>query len=221
MNSHVSIRPSILYFGTPVLLLTTRNPDGTVNLAPMSSGWALGQTLVLGMSLASRTAENLQRHPEFVASAPGPELWRETDLLGGLTGRDPVPEHKRSHARFEPEKFAAAGLHPQPSDVVSVPRVAECRLQFEARVARAVPDTAQGFLTIEAEVVAVHAHPDIVIPGTQHVDPRRWSPLIYNFRHYHGLAPQVGESARTATPTATPGASAPTRRGIGLAPDPL
>jgi flavin reductase (DIM6/NTAB) family NADH-FMN oxidoreductase RutF len=30
------IQPSILYFGTPVLLITTRNPDGSTNITPMS-----------------------------------------------------------------------------------------------------------------------------------------------------------------------------------------
>jgi flavin reductase (DIM6/NTAB) family NADH-FMN oxidoreductase RutF len=34
---HTSIEPGILYFGTPVVLISTINPDGTANLAPMSS----------------------------------------------------------------------------------------------------------------------------------------------------------------------------------------
>ena len=29
----------VLYFGTPVVLITTRNEDGTPNIAPMSSAW--------------------------------------------------------------------------------------------------------------------------------------------------------------------------------------
>ncbi|GAB2913207.1 hypothetical protein GCM10022245_55230 [Streptomyces mayteni] len=37
---HVTIEPSILYFGTPVVLLTMENRDGSFNLAPMSSAWA-------------------------------------------------------------------------------------------------------------------------------------------------------------------------------------
>ncbi|QIZ34619.1 hypothetical protein [Saccharopolyspora sp. ASAGF58] len=40
---HVTIAPSILYFGTPVVLLSTENSDGTANLAPMSSAWAHDQ----------------------------------------------------------------------------------------------------------------------------------------------------------------------------------
>jgi flavin reductase (DIM6/NTAB) family NADH-FMN oxidoreductase RutF len=37
-----TIEPSILYFGTPVVLISTRNEDGTTNVAPMSSAWFSG-----------------------------------------------------------------------------------------------------------------------------------------------------------------------------------
>jgi flavin reductase (DIM6/NTAB) family NADH-FMN oxidoreductase RutF len=40
-----TIEPKILYFGTPVALISSLNEDGTTNLAPMSSFWALGWTL--------------------------------------------------------------------------------------------------------------------------------------------------------------------------------
>jgi flavin reductase (DIM6/NTAB) family NADH-FMN oxidoreductase RutF len=36
---HIPVEPSILYFGPPVLLISTRNHDGTTNIAPMSSAW--------------------------------------------------------------------------------------------------------------------------------------------------------------------------------------
>jgi flavin reductase (DIM6/NTAB) family NADH-FMN oxidoreductase RutF len=41
-DTHVTIEPAILYFGTPVVLISTQNEDGTANLAPMSSAWWLG-----------------------------------------------------------------------------------------------------------------------------------------------------------------------------------
>jgi flavin reductase (DIM6/NTAB) family NADH-FMN oxidoreductase RutF len=37
-----TIEPKILYFGTPVALISSLNEDGATNLAPMSSFWALG-----------------------------------------------------------------------------------------------------------------------------------------------------------------------------------
>lgn len=40
-NSKI-IQPSILYYGTPVILLSTMNEDGSTNLSPLSSSWALG-----------------------------------------------------------------------------------------------------------------------------------------------------------------------------------
>jgi flavin reductase (DIM6/NTAB) family NADH-FMN oxidoreductase RutF len=43
------IQPKILYFGTPVVLISSLNPDGSTNLAPMSSAWWLGQSCMLGM----------------------------------------------------------------------------------------------------------------------------------------------------------------------------
>ena len=43
-----TIEPKILYFGTPVALITSLNEDGFTNLAPISSFWALGWTMMLG-----------------------------------------------------------------------------------------------------------------------------------------------------------------------------
>ena len=36
---HRTIDPAILYFGTPVVLVSSTNEDGSPNLAPMSSAW--------------------------------------------------------------------------------------------------------------------------------------------------------------------------------------
>ncbi|GGQ91775.1 flavin reductase family protein [Streptomyces aurantiogriseus] len=200
-EQHLPIAPSILYFGTPVALLATENPDGTPNLAPVSSAWALGYTVVLGIGRESRTVENLDARPELVINLPGPGLWRQVEALAPLTGTDPVPEAKRATYRYEPDKFAAAGLTSQPAETVRPPRVAECRLQLEAVVREMRPGGADGhFRIVECEVLRVHADASVVVPGTQHVDPSAWSPLIYNFRHYHGLAPELGHGFRSETP---------------------
>lgn len=41
---HAVIDPAILYFGTPVVLVSSANADGSLNLAPMSSAWWLGRS---------------------------------------------------------------------------------------------------------------------------------------------------------------------------------
>jgi flavin reductase (DIM6/NTAB) family NADH-FMN oxidoreductase RutF len=86
-----TIEPKILYFGTPVALISSLNEDGTTNLAPMSSFWALGWTLVLGVLDETKTAENLARHPECVVNLPSPDMWQIVEKLAPLTGKTPVP----------------------------------------------------------------------------------------------------------------------------------
>ncbi|MEU9853679.1 flavin reductase family protein [Streptomyces sp. NPDC047974] len=198
-HTHRVIRPSILYFGTPVVLLTTENGDGTFNLAPISSAWALGQNVVLGLGRDSRTVRNLAERPDVVINLASPDLWEQVERLAPLTGADPVPEGKRAVYRYEPDKFAAAGLTPVPSQLVRPPRVAESPLQLEARAVALTPGGGGDFFSVECEVLRVHAAEHIVVPGTHHVDPGEWSPLIYNFRHYHGLAPELGHGFRSET----------------------
>jgi flavin reductase (DIM6/NTAB) family NADH-FMN oxidoreductase RutF len=208
---HVTITPTILYFGTPVVLLSTENEDGSVNLAPMSSAWALGQVIVLGLGSEGQTAQNLRNRHDLVINVPAPAQWQAVERLAPLTGRSPVPETKRGSFRFEPGKFAAAGLRPEPSELVRPPRVAECPLQMEAR-ALDVGSAATGeFLIVQAQVLKVHADPGIVVPGSQHIDPALWSPLIYNFRHYYGLGTELGSSFRSQTRGQRPGTVRPAR----------
>ncbi|CAM3864915.1 flavin reductase family protein [Streptomyces albus] len=199
-GSRRAIEPNILYFGTPVVLLPTENEDGSFDLAPMSSAWALGKTVVLGLGREGQTARNLDSRSELVISLPASSQWRAVERLAPLTGRNPVPADKPEGCRSEHDEFGAAGLHPEPSHLVRPPRVAECPLQLEARAERVPPDASGSFVTVEAAVHKVHVDPRIVVPGTDHVDPAAWNPLIYNFRHYFGLGAELGCSYRTRTP---------------------
>ena len=200
MSEHVPIEPTILYFGTPVVLLSTENDDGSANLAPISSAWALGYTIVIGLGADGQTAYNLARRPDIVINVPGPHLWKQIESLAGVTGRFPVPESKPAGMRYEPDKFGVSGFTSQESVLVNPPRVAECGLQFEARVAPARLDVTGDFLIVEAQVLKVHADSAVVIAGTNYVEPAAWSPLIYNFRHYFGLGPELGHTYRSQTP---------------------
>jgi flavin reductase (DIM6/NTAB) family NADH-FMN oxidoreductase RutF len=198
-GDRMTITPSILYFGTPVALVTSENADGTFNLAPISSAWALGQVLVLGLSRHGQTGANLADRPELVISLPEPGQWEAVERLGGLTGRPSAAGTGARSARYEPDKFAAGGFRARPSQAVRPPRVAECPIQMEARAVRVAPDASEEFLIVEARVVKVHADARLVVPGTQHIDPGAWSPLIYNFRHYFGLGRELGHSGISET----------------------
>lgn len=188
-----TIEPKILYFGTPVALISSLNEDGSTNLAPMSSFWALGWTLMLGLLDETKTAENLARHPECVVNLPSPEMWRQVEKLAPLTGKNPVPEIKAKQFRYEKDKFATAGLTPLFSEVVAPARAAECPIHMEARVKRVHQMDGRrlkeigGGVAVEVEVLRVHVASGF-LKDENHIDPGKWSPLVYNFRHYFRLA---------------------------------
>ncbi|MDU4696791.1 MAG: flavin reductase family protein [Paenibacillus sp.] len=191
------VQPKILYYGTPVVLLTTQNEDGSTNISPISSSWALGDHIVLGLGLGGKAAENLQRHPECVINLPDPSLWEQVERLAPTTGKKPVPPVKAAQGFVhQKDKFAVSGLTPQPSRQVQPARIRECPLQIEAVVRDfRVPAYAPFFAIVETHAVIVHARRDLVI-GDRHIDPRQWSPLIYNFRHYFGLGEPLGRTFR-------------------------
>lgn len=200
-SNFATIEPKILYFGTPVVLISTLNEDGTPNLAPLSCCWTLGWTAIVGLVMATKTLENLERERECVLNIPGPELWESVERLAPLTGKNPVPESKADQFHFEKDKFGTAGLTPLESELVTPPRVLECPLQFEAKLRRIqeMSDprlSAQGGAAYaELGVIRVHARRDVVL-GERHIDPARWQPLIYNFRHYFGLGEELGKTFR-------------------------
>ncbi|HKT56008.1 MAG TPA: flavin reductase family protein [Microbacterium sp.] len=203
-DPHLVIEPETLYIGTPAFLIATTDPDGAVNLAPASSYWALGRMLVLGIETEGKTADNLLAGSDVTVSIPSPGLWPALVRLSTLTGRDPVPEAKAHRYRYEPDKFGAAQLTAQASELVAPPRVRECLLQFEARTRRLTPAVDGGYLMVEAEVVRVHAAQSVVREdrhGHLQVDPARWHPIVYAFRHFFDRGDEVGwlASSRTAS----------------------
>lgn len=201
-DEHITITPSVLYVGTPVALITTLGPDGAANISPMSSAWAIFDRVILGMTTSSKGRENAVREGELVLNFPSPELWPKVEAIARATGKDPVPPHKQKIGyHLEPDKFSASGFTPQPSELVAPPRIAQCPIQLEAKlVASHDPggnwpaERPEAFQIMEAKVVRVHAHRDIVIPGTNHIDTGRWQPLLYVFRHYFGTGPDLGRT---------------------------
>jgi flavin reductase (DIM6/NTAB) family NADH-FMN oxidoreductase RutF len=197
-----AIEPKILYFGTPVALISSLNEDGATNLAPISSFWTLGWTIVLGLLDETKTADNLRRHAECVVNLPSPEMWEHVERLAPLTGRNPPPELKSKQFHFEKEKFQAAGLTPMESELVKPVRAKECPVHMEARVLAVHElggerlEQLGGAVAAEVEVMRVHVASDLVIKG-RYVDAAKWSPLIYNFRHYFRLAEtELGKTFR-------------------------
>jgi len=194
---HVSSEPAILYFGTPVVLISTTNEDGTPNLAPMSSAFWLGWRCVLGLAAESKTAQNLLRTRECVLNLPSANQAGDVNRLALTTGSNPVPRGKLARGyRHVRDKFGIAGFTPVASQTVTAPRVLECPVQLEAAVEAslglaAADELLRGrVLAFEARIQRVHLDVAILAEGEPNrVDPDKWRPLIMSFQKYYGLAP--------------------------------
>jgi flavin reductase (DIM6/NTAB) family NADH-FMN oxidoreductase RutF len=184
------IEPRVLYFGTPVVLISTENENGSANLSPMSSAWWVDQSCMLGFDASSQTTVNLQRTGELVLNLPDSSMVDAVDRLAMFTGSAVVPAHKAAKGyRHLADKFGVGGLTPIASDLVRPPRVAECPIQMEATVQRIHPfaGTDSGLVSVEVSIVRTHADPALLVAGSdRHVDPERWDPLIMKFCHFYG-----------------------------------
>lgn len=201
--AHTAIEPGILYFGTPVVLISSTNEDGSANLAPMSSAFWLGWRAMLGLGVRSQTAQNLLRTREGVLNLPSSSMAAEVDRLALTTGTDPVPAGKRERGYFHvADKFARAGLTPVASSTVAPPRVAECPVAMEVVVEATHPvGDDGGIVAFEVRVQRVLVHESVRLAGTEdRIDPDAWRPLIMSFQKFYGLGAQVHPSTLARIP---------------------
>jgi flavin reductase (DIM6/NTAB) family NADH-FMN oxidoreductase RutF len=195
---HKTIEPTILYFGTPLALISTLNPDGSANLAPMSSVWWLGWSCMLGLGQMGQTSDNLIRTRECVINLPSQQQVSQVDRLALTTGKNPVPEKKLGWGyRHEPNKFRLSDFTPVTSETVAPPRVLECPVQMEGTVEDVRPFgknvNANAF---EVHITRLHVDEDLLMgdPDHPHIDPLCWHPLMMSFCRFFGLGGEVHPS---------------------------
>lgn len=201
---HVPIEPAIHYWGTPVLLVSTLNPDGTCNLAPMSSAWWLGWSCMLGFDASSQTVRNLSRARECVLNLCSAETAEAVNRLARTTGAASVPLHKQLLGyRHVARKAEHAGLTLSPSELVKAPRVRECLVQLEAEVVairpfgRRDPRLAIPACAVELRIVRAHADEGL-LAAPDRVDPARWAPLLMSFRALFVRGPAALDTSELA-----------------------
>jgi flavin reductase (DIM6/NTAB) family NADH-FMN oxidoreductase RutF len=199
-RTHVVTDPAILYFGTPVVLLSTVNPDGSPNLAPISSVFWLGRQAMLGINRNSQSWANLDRTREVAVALPSADQVDAVNRLALTTGRNPLSERQQRRGyRHVADKFGVSGLTPVPADLIAPPLVADCPVVLECTVDAMDPDHAR-IPAVEVTVRRVHASPDILMGGRPNrIDPDRWRPLIMSFQHFYGLADGRLVPSRLAT----------------------
>ncbi|MEG0184362.1 MAG: flavin reductase [Stenotrophomonas sp.] len=184
--------------------MTTLNDDGSANISPHSSFWALGDRVVLGIGEQGQGCSNFLARGECVLNFAGAAQAAQVEAIARATGRAEVPESKRAlgyvHVR---DKFALGGFSRVDSLQVAPPAIAECPLQVEVTLLashRPSGTDDQAFVIAEGRICCVHAHEAITVADSQHIDVQRWQPLIYLFRHYVGTTAPIARNFRAAEP---------------------
>jgi flavin reductase (DIM6/NTAB) family NADH-FMN oxidoreductase RutF len=182
------LNPKMLYFGTPVVLVSSLNSDGSTNIAPMSSAWWVGHTAMLGLSVNSQTVRNLEQRSRLVLNLADVSMVDAVDRLALLTGRTDIPEYKRARGyTYQPDKYRAAGLTPVLLGPESPAAVAESLIQMEGRV-QAIHDIdgdGSGLRALEVKVLRTHVDDSLLMTNhPSYIDPLRWQPLIMKFTEY-------------------------------------
>ncbi|KAI1862003.1 uncharacterized protein JN550_010634 [Neoarthrinium moseri] len=195
MDAHSVISPAILYWGTPVVLITSRNEDGTDNIAPMSSAWWLGHSCMLGLDTTSKTTQNILRTRECVLNLPNDTMSACINALAGATGSNPVsPSKRRRNYKFVKDKWTKSKLSPEPSSIVQPSRIVECPVQMECQLLQVtnlrpdLPDRCGIIVAVEVRVLRTHVSNTLRMDGHENrIDPDRWKPLIMSFQQFYGL----------------------------------
>ncbi|KAF5660702.1 hypothetical protein FCIRC_12060 [Fusarium circinatum] len=206
-GTHSIITPAIMYWGTPVALITTSNEDGTANIGPISSVWWLGHRCLLGLASGSQTTFNLFRTKHCVINLPSADMAHYINPIAKTTGTPTVPPGKQDRGYTHcKDKFAASGLTQHASDLVQPPRISECPVQMEAELTNSmdlmqdVPDRKGLLVAIEVKILRTHVRNDLRMEGyANRIDPDRWSPLIMSFQEFYGLAPSKVAESRLGT----------------------
>ena len=152
---------------------------------------------MLGLANSSQTTLNLLRQKQCVLNLSSDDMVACVNALARTTGTEEVPAFKVGLGyRYEKDKFGAAGLTPQPSEIVQPPRIKECPVQMEGELLGVyemmsdLPREAEGFFTyaIEVKILRTYVQDNLRLPGHENrVDPDAWKPMIMNFQHLYGL----------------------------------
>lgn len=153
----------------PIAFVTTVNDDGGINAAPFSefvivatSPGLLGFSSGAGKWGTKDTVVNIQRTGEFVINTVPEHL--------AVPVQECAEELPRNDSEIERTKLELI-----PSELISTPRVAESRLQFECVLHRIIEFGSLPNSFVVGEIKRIHAQRGLIRDAK--VDPREFRPL--------------------------------------------
>lgn len=199
---HQLINPNIFYFGAPVFLISSKNSDDSINLAPNSSLWGLGKSLMLGLDASSQTANNLLRNKHCVINMMSKNQVDIVDKIAMTTGKKNIPLHKRQMGySYEKNKLGLANLTTINCSQTQHLRIKQSPIHLYAKLVNTHPigktktSVKTVMMAFELLVEEVYCDDKLLVEGKQnYIDPDKWHPLIMKFRKFYTTGDQIHSS---------------------------
>ena len=116
----IQIKTTEAIFPMPVLLISTFNEDGSVNVMNAAWGTMLDRDMVaLNLTETHKTVQNIKARKGFVVHIADAKHVVEADYFGVVSGNK------------EPDKFAKSGMTYTKSDLVDAPVINELPIAME------------------------------------------------------------------------------------------
>ncbi len=116
----IQIKTTEAIFPMPVLLISTFNEDGSVDVMNAAWGTMAGRNIVaLNCTETHKTVENIKARKGFVVHIADAKHVKEADWFGIVSGKN------------DPEKFAKTGFTFEKSELVDAPVINELPIAME------------------------------------------------------------------------------------------
>ena len=172
-------------FPMPVLMISTYNEDGTVDVMNMAWGGVCAENMVaLNIDEDHKTSENIKRTGAFTLSIADIDHIEEADFFGIATGNKMK------------DKFERSGLHAVKSSRVNAPIMQEFPLTLECKVVEC-QNTVYGFRVL-GEILNVLAD-EKVLDEKGKVNPVKLNAFVFDqFQNgYYAIGEKVGRAWQT------------------------
>jgi flavin reductase (DIM6/NTAB) family NADH-FMN oxidoreductase RutF len=167
-------------YPVPVIIVSCADESGRANLVTLAwTGTVCSEPPMIGISIrpGRHSHPMIKDTGEFVVNILSAGQVRVVDYVGSVSGRDVG------------DKFAAAGLTPEPASLVKAPLVRECPVNIECKVRQVLSlGTHDLFL---GEVVAVHADERVLTPEGS-LDPGKAQAIAYIGGEYWSMGERLG-----------------------------
>ncbi|MDR1165629.1 MAG: flavin reductase family protein [Deltaproteobacteria bacterium] len=175
-----SLGPKTVAFPLPAYLVGAYDEKGHPNIMTAAWGGILSSsppTIGVSVRPTRLTFDCVTHHKAFTVSFPPAGLYVETDFAGLASGR-------------QRDKFAATGLTPVDSALVSAPYVAECPVVAECELYKTLE--LGSHVLFVGKILDIKAEENLETDGE--LDPLKVNPLIFAGQGYYRLGGFLGKA---------------------------